>query len=365
MALHAALFALILGCADPNRFAEPARVQKKDWPKLQHTLKGWSGGLAFSPDGKTLYAGGWDPDQPPPDRFRVPDRTIDSWDVATGKKVTMLKGHKEARTVTLSPDGKLLASAGKGIQIWDVATGKSIRSVEGPRGQVRALAFSPDGKLLASGASFNGGVGSAVGLWEVDTLKSAAAAPEGVRGAQTVAFTPDGKTLAFETADTVRLWDVEAGRERAAIRLEGRYVSIRSVAFSPDGKTLAMGFEVSGPKDPPKGAVPPGPPADAREITFWDTATGKYTGSIVARGKGTLSLAFSPDGRTLASASRAETMELWDVASKKSLATLETKPWIEELAFSPDGKILAAGCNGGFRGEGEHVIEFWNVERGK
>ena len=108
-------------------------------------------------------------------RAKVPDTVIALWDVATGKQIGTLKGHKEVRTLAISPNGKLLASAGKGIHLWDMAAGKSIRSIEGHNKQVRALAFSPDGKLLASGATTGGD--NTVGLWEVDIAQERSSSP--------------------------------------------------------------------------------------------------------------------------------------------------------------------------------------------
>ncbi|MEG4092943.1 WD40 domain-containing protein [Microcoleus sp. Pol12B4] len=103
--------------------------------------------------------------------------------------------------------------------------------------------------------------------------------------------------------------------------------SVWSVAFSPDGKTLASGsFDQS--------------------IKFWDVATGKVIKTFRGAQKGALSIAFSSDGKTLASASFDNTIELWDVATGKSIDRLTGhKNWVLRIAFSPDGKTLASASS--------------------
>lgn len=341
-----------------------APPEKEEWPKPTHTLKGWVGGLAFSPDSKTLVACGVDPDQPPPaGRFQVPDTSIAVWDVTTGKPVGAFKGQKETRTVAFSPDGALIASAGKGgLHLWDVKTGKVVRSVDAHSGQVRTIAFSPDGKFLASDAAIGGDV--TVGLWETGTLKRATLAPDYKGNVNTLAFSPDGKALAFGGfgGDSVHVWGVDTGKERLVIE-PGRY-TVPCAAFAPDGKTLAVGIRLSFPKDGPPRAFP-APPPSQRVVTLYDSATGKSVGNLTASGGPIHSVAYSPDGKLLATANGNERVELFDVATQKVLASLKMEPWPDEVAFSPDGKVLAAGSRGGFGGRGEKCVKLWNLERDK
>jgi WD40 repeat protein len=358
MAPRAALIALAFGFACLGRALEPPR-ENGEWPKLQHTLNGWSHGLAFSPDGKTLAVG---------EAAQTADRDIVLWDAVTGKRVSALTGQKDGWAVAFSPDGKTLASSGQGINLWDVATNKITASTKGHRGRVQTLAFSPDGKRLVSGASFSMATPT-IGLWQADTLKSLTTAPEDTNTVRTATFSLDGKTLAF-AGGPIRLWDVDTGRERAAIDPGGR-PWVQGIAFSPDGKTLAVALQYRGPKSPAPNSslisARDDPRIDHRNVLLWDVATGKLVDQLVGHDQMLTFVAFSPDGKLLASASADRTVRIWDVATKKTLATLEVKspgqpavkPWVDQVAFSPDGKVLATASRSG------NVINLWSLERGK
>jgi WD40 repeat protein len=187
---------------------------------------------AFSPDGRTLAAGGGDP-----------TRTGDSfgavwlWNVATGELEATLREREFAATVwnlAFSPDGTTLASGnGESMTLWDVATGESRASLG--RGSTRSVAFSPDGTLLASGSVYG-----FVHLWDVTANQEQDTLGEHDEIVYALAFSPDGTTLASASRDgTVRLWDVATRDIVATIRLPR--TPIWSVAFSPDGKLLATG----------------------------------------------------------------------------------------------------------------------------
>ena len=286
--------------------------------------------LAFSHDG-TLIATA--------DR-KGNDHQIALRDGATGKVIRSMLGDQSSVTgMRFSPDGREIAAAGRGktVRIWDVASGAERRTLSGHEAEVTIVAYSPDGKTLASSS-----LDRTARLWDAATGE-----PKGVlrghqEGVQRIIFAPDGKTVATSSYDlTIKLWDVADGRELAT--LSGHEAPVLAIAFSPDGQTLVSAASPWGPKF---GYAP-----QSSELRFWDVAGRKSLDAFKGPPTQVFELLFLPDGKTLVSSGLDKTMRLWDVATRKPAGTMPPAPGsspsaepdavLLAVAYSPDGRTIA------------------------
>jgi RNA polymerase sigma factor (sigma-70 family) len=274
------------------------------------------------------------------------DSGIEAWDVATGKKVRQLQARPDfAACLAISKDGQRLAAAGWGdyaAVLCDLRTGKSLSPVGEATSRVDAALFTPDGRLLTSGHSE-----APLRVWEPITGKEGGPWEGKARNVCSMALTPDGKTLATGLyGGTIELWDAAACRPLRQMKTADRGF-VWSVAFSPDGRTLATG-------------------GDDGKVRLWDVADGKVAREWSADPRGLLSVAFSPDGGTLAASLGDGNLGLWDVATGKLRLRLEGHPeWsVASLAFSPDGKLLAS-ITTMHSASTERALRLWDVKTGK
>jgi WD40 repeat protein len=304
-----------------------------------HTNSGVSA-VAFSSDGKLLASAGM-------------DHAVRLWDVAAGTEKTTTPGAPvgEVQFVALTPDGKTLVSRGEDrwIHVWDLAGGKEVRRLPG-EGWTPAAALSADGRVLAVPSNLN-----EITLWDVTTGKELRVLKEKERPGDdrdrpiaphvlALAFSSDGRLLASggasEGQGTLRLWAVESGKEVREFG-DAQHV-VGSLAFSPDGQTLAS----------------TGSHAD-HSIRLWATASGEERRRFECPQESAARVVWSPDGRTLAACGRwKRPIRRWDIRTGSELTPLgERDQAVCCLAFSPSGRWLAGAAG--------HDVVVWEWATGQ
>jgi WD40 repeat protein len=311
---------------------------------LQRTITGHSEvvqDVAASPDGQYLASGSV-------------DRTVKLWrwrDGGLGETLTQPAG---VTSVAFSPDGQQLASGSYDgtVKIWRPRDGVLIRTLTGHRGTVWSVAWSPDGERLASC-----GEDRTVKLWRLRDGAPLKTLTGHARNVWSVAWSPDGQRLASGSFDkTVKLWRADTGA--LSQTLSGHSEAIVSVAWSPDGRWLATG-------------------SDDSSVKLWRTADGRLMKTLTGGTDHVYAVAWSPDGRWLASGGRekgnlgtllkqlvgsrwsggkGKSIRLWrvrDGALEQALA--EHADDVTSLAWSPDGRWLASGSE-------DRTVKFWRLE---
>ena len=374
----------LLASSGDDRLVRIWNLQTKDMMEIPGHVD-WVWGVVFTPDSKTLISAS-------------SDRTIRLWDTQYGRSQMILTGPaNQVFSISLSPNGRYLAggSADNMVRIWDISPAGSYEVFTREHGSsIHDLRISPDGKLIASA-----GTNSVINLWDASTgalvkkLQSAPTSAEalswghdgktmaaGYASGQTIvwnmksytpqltispehpsaiwtaALSPDGTLLATGNNDgDVIIYNANTGEKVASLNADQQYgwlksgkfsqsdLWVSSVAFSPDGKTLASSYGTG-------------------LIVIWDWHSGKpvfapFDGhhDIVEK------ITYNADGSLLASGGDDGNAILWDL-NPNIQDHLKTKfvghsALVYDVAFSPDGRLLATGS-------GDRLVKIWDVKSG-
>ena len=261
------------------------------------------------------------------------------------------------RSASLSPDGKWLITASQdgSVRIYSMETGvEKVQLITFNDNEW--LAVTPDGYYTASTRGdqyLNARVGNTVTV--IDRYRSTFNKPAVVQarlsnsgriashseGIASVAVNPAGTRIATVSFDkTIKIWDLESGRELRSISNIGGYVN--AISWSPDGRTLIHG-------------------AEDRTVRIWEAETGRAVRTINGHTDYVNEARYSPDGRRIASVADDKLIKIWDAETGREIRTLTGHTdMVGVVAWSPDGRRIASGSI-----QDERTIRIWDVESGR
>ncbi len=294
--------------------------------------------VAFSPDGTRLAVA----------RLL---RTVSVWDFASEKRIVTLGGRAAGvYSLAFSADGRHLGVGRDdgAVKLWDLQAGRQIHGFGRMRAPVRHLAFTPDGATLAA----RGG-----DLVLLDVVTGWVVRREALAQGTGVAIGPDGARLAAGADIQGRVVLTNAADGASPTFLSAGPLGAQDLAFSPDGRRLAVAIGKRGLKVVTAGKAPqPEPPCEVHVFTL---GASDPPLRLAGHPEWVLAVAWSPDGRLLASSGNKGEVKMWDVGAEREVHTL-SRPGsgvASDVAWSPDGRLLAVSY-------GDGIVGVWDVATG-
>ena len=286
-------------------------------------------GLAISPDGKQVAgAAGSITNVDGVRKGQGSQQELMVWDVSSGQAIHSVRGHNGngVSCVAFSPDGRRIVTGSYDttLKVRDAATAEEVYALAGHKQFVLSAAYRPDGRQIASGDE-NG----TIIIWDADSGE-ALFHLENRAPVKTLTYTRAGDRLVSARGPQMNVWDLRARQIQRVVF--GHREAVTCLAFSEDGKWLATGSEDLSAK-------------------IWDVSDWRVVHTLRGHSRtegfrGVSTVAFSPDGTRLVSGGRDKIIKVWSVASGLELVELRMHSWyVNGLAFSPDGRQLASASS--------------------
>jgi WD40 repeat protein len=272
------------------------------------------------------------------------DKTVRVWNPANGQHIHIYRRHSDrVNALSWSPDNTRIASASddRTVQIWEIAAKNPLFTFGGHTGKVLAVAWSPDGARVASA-----GTDKTVQVWEVSSGRILFTFNGHTDVVTALAWSPDGKYIASSANDrTVQVWEWARDTSRNFITsllfpqrrvntYRGHSQKVTGVAWSPDGRRIAS-------------------TSSDKSMQLWDAITNR-TSFLHRNTLGSMnSVAWSPDSRFIASGGNDKTVQVWDAITRNSICIYQGHTgYVTSVAWSPDRSRLASGSV-------DHTLQIW------
>ncbi len=272
------------------------------------------------------------------------DKTLRIWNPSNGQNIHIYRRHSDrVNALSWSPDSTRIASASddRTVQVWETGANHPLFTFGGHTDKVLAVAWSPDGTRIASA-----GADKTVQVWEVATRRVLFVFNGHTDRVTALTWSPDGKSIASASNDrTVQVWEwaKDTNRnfltsllfpQRRVNTYRGHSQKVTGVAWSPDGRRIAS-------------------TSNDKSMQIWDAITNR-TGFLHRNSLGSMnSVSWSPDSRFIASGGNDKIIQVWDAITRNSICVYQGHTgYVTSIAWSPDRSRLASGSV-------DHTLQIW------